>query len=197
MQVFLKGRQHCQKLKFRNPNLLNPIPTGGGHFWPQQPKAVWHIRSFMTGVTKIHDFVYFSICLVPMKLFLKKELWNFEKLKKKILPFRHQRVPPLEKKSKNLKIWGFFPKNHTFSTWIWILHVLSFLLRYITSVLLKIFKFSFFFAMKFPLITTFNLWPLAAEIVIKEDYIGYLWTAKYLNNYLRSSFGHFEVFWQL
>ena len=80
---------------------------GGGHFWPQQPKAVWHIHSFMTGVTKIHDFVYFSMCLVPLELFLKKKLWNFKKLKKKILPFWHQRVPPLEKKSKKLKIFAF------------------------------------------------------------------------------------------
>ena len=73
--------------------------------------------------------------------FWKKSYEILKNWKKKILPFRHQRVPPLEKKSKNLKIWIFFPKNHTFSTWIWILHVLSFLLRYITWVLVKIFKF--------------------------------------------------------
>ena len=127
--------------------------------------------------------------------FWKKSYEILKNWKKKI--YRFDTKGPFGKKIQKSKNLGFFPKNHTFSTWIWILHVLSFLLRYITSVLLKIFKFSFFFAMKFPLITTFILWPLAAEIVIKEDYIGYLWTAKYLNNYLRSSFGHFEVFWQL
>ena len=55
-------------------SMFNPIPTGGGPFGPQRPKTVWHFHSFMARVTKIHDFVYFSICLVPMKLFLKKEL---------------------------------------------------------------------------------------------------------------------------
>ena len=67
--VLLIRSKHFQR------KCINPIPTGGGgHFWPQQPKAVWHIRSFMTGVTKIHDFVYFSMCLVPLELFLKKKL---------------------------------------------------------------------------------------------------------------------------
>ena len=115
-----------------------------GCFGPEHPKSVWHIRSFMAGVTKIHDFVYFSTCLVPVKQFLKKRLWNLEKLKKIFSPFWHQRVPPLEKKLKKIKFFVSFPKNHTISTWIWILHVLSFLLRYIISVFLKIFIFSFF-----------------------------------------------------
>ena len=52
---------------------FNPIPTKGGHFGPVWPKAVSHFHSFMTRVTKIHDFVHFSIPLVPVKLFLKKE----------------------------------------------------------------------------------------------------------------------------
>ena len=51
-----------------------PIPTEGGPFGPEQPKTVWHFHSFMTGVTKIHDFVCFSICLVPVKLFWEKKL---------------------------------------------------------------------------------------------------------------------------
>ena len=38
----------------------------------------------------------------------------------------------------------FLGKNHTISTWIWILHVLSFPLRYLTSVLFKIFRSWFF-----------------------------------------------------
>ena len=51
---------------------VNPIPTEGGPFGPEQPKTVWHLHSFMAGVTKINDFVYYSICLVPVKLFWKK-----------------------------------------------------------------------------------------------------------------------------
>ena len=49
---------------------FNPIPTEGDHFGPRQPKAVSHFHSFMTRVTKIHDFVHLSIPLVPVKLFL-------------------------------------------------------------------------------------------------------------------------------
>ena len=72
----------CNKIKLhiyaKMTHFLNPIPTEGGPFGPEQPKTVWHFHSFMAGVTKIHDFVYFSICLVPVKLFLKK---NYEILK--------------------------------------------------------------------------------------------------------------------
>ena len=46
------------KLRIHN---LNPIPTEGGPFGPEQPKTVWHFLSFMSGVIKIHDFVSFSI----------------------------------------------------------------------------------------------------------------------------------------
>ena len=86
---------------------LNPIPTEGGPFGPEQPKTVWHFHSFMAGVTKIHDFVYFSICLVPVKLFLKKELLNFEKLKKKDFTVLTPKSPPLEKNQKNLNFLFF------------------------------------------------------------------------------------------
>ena len=60
--------------------MINPIPTEGGPFGPEQPKTVWHFHNFMAGVTKIHDFVYFNTCLVPVKLLLKKK--DFEIFKK-------------------------------------------------------------------------------------------------------------------
>ena len=53
---------------------INPIPTKGGHFGPERPKAVSHFHSFMTRVTIIHDFVHICIPLVPVKPFLKKEI---------------------------------------------------------------------------------------------------------------------------
>ena len=93
---------------------INPIPTEGGPFGPEQPKTVWHFHSFMTGVTKIHDFVCFSICLVPVKLFWEKKLWNFEKLKKNILTFSTPKGPPFGKKMIffNLsKFQNFFSQN--------------------------------------------------------------------------------------
>ena len=37
----------------------------------------------MAGITKIHDFVYFSICLDPVKLLLKKTIVKFWKIEKK------------------------------------------------------------------------------------------------------------------
>ena len=58
--------------------IVNPIPTGVGHFWPQPSKTAWHFHSFEARITKIHDFVYFSMCLVPVKLILQKK---FEILK--------------------------------------------------------------------------------------------------------------------
>ena len=66
---------------------INPIPTKGGHFGPGRPKAVSHFHSFMTRVTKIHDFVHLSIPLIPVKLILKKGIQNFNKLKKENLLF--------------------------------------------------------------------------------------------------------------
>ena len=62
-----------QKIRIKNWT-FNPIPTEGGRFGPEQPETGWHFHSFMTGVTKILDFVYFSICLVPVNLFLKKKI---------------------------------------------------------------------------------------------------------------------------
>ena len=53
--------------------MLNPIPTEGGRFGPEQPETGWHFHSFMTGVTKIFDFAYFRTCLVPVNLLLKKK----------------------------------------------------------------------------------------------------------------------------
>ena len=75
---------------FDSPKLylftINPISTEGSVcFGLQQPKAVWHLGSFMAGVTKIHDFVYVSICLVPVKLFLKKKNVKFWKIENSML----------------------------------------------------------------------------------------------------------------
>ena len=101
--------QLCPYLSF------NPIPTEGGHFGPGQPKAVSHFHSFMTRVTKIHDFVHLSIPLIPVKLILKKEIPNFNKLKKIKFTVLTPK-DPLWKKIKEIKFFYFFPKNYTIST---------------------------------------------------------------------------------
>ena len=123
---------------------------------------------------------------------------NFEILKNGnffFRPFRHQRVPPLKFFFSKLFFSIFLVTNHTFSTWICILHVLSFLLRYITWVLVKIFKFSFF-TIEFLSITKFFPRPLTAKITIKKDCFWYVWTGKDQNFALRTIFGHFNSNWQ-
>ena len=55
----------------------NPIPTGMGCFWPHQPKSAWLFHTFVAELAKIHKFVYFSLCLVPVNLILQKQSWNF------------------------------------------------------------------------------------------------------------------------
>ena len=78
---------------------INPIPTKGGHFGPGRPKAVSHFHSFMTRVTKIHDFVHFSIPLVPVKPFLKKRNMKFQKIGKRKFIVLTPKGPPFGKKS--------------------------------------------------------------------------------------------------
>ena len=59
-------------------------------------------------------------------------------IKRKYFQFWLQRIPPLKKIYEIIS----FPKNHGFSTWIWILFLTFF--KSITYVLLKILKFSLF-----------------------------------------------------
>ena len=50
--------------------LLNPISHEYGPLWPIQVKSVHHFHRFWTIDTKIHDFVSFDVCQVPVKPFL-------------------------------------------------------------------------------------------------------------------------------
>ena len=79
---------------------FNPIPTEGGPFGPEQPKTVWHVHSFMAGVTKIHDFVFSVSFWSQWSYFWKKNYEILKNWKKKIYRFD----------TKNLKIWVFFQK---------------------------------------------------------------------------------------
>ena len=128
---------------------LNPIPTGGALLGPNDLKqsgistVLWlESPKFMTLFISVSVWSQWSY-------FWKKSYEILKNWKKKNFTVSTPKGPPFGKKIQKSKNLGFFPKNHTFSTWIWILHVLSFLLRYITSVLLKIFKFSFFLLWNF------------------------------------------------
>ena len=111
---------------------------------------------------------------------------NFSKCRKKkqFYSFRKQKFE---------KNFVSFPKNHTISTWIWILYVLLFLLRYVIPVFLKIFKFSFFC---YEISSDYHFHSLTSSGK-NRHHRRLLWasmTAKHQNIYLRSSFGHLEVF---
>ena len=108
-----------------------------------------------------------------------------------ILKNREKRLASETKGCKKSKIFeksGVFFKIQTLSSWILILRVFSFLLRYRTWVLLKFFKFSSFWAMKFTSKTNFILWPVVKKIIIRGDCFWYLWTARDQSIYFRSSF---------
>ena len=119
--------------------------TGGG---PADPP--WRYISRDASVDgpmelKFHDFVSFYICYVPLRPLFKKNFWKFEKSQKNFSIVPTSKGPHFEKKILKLFFSNFFAINHTFSIWIWILHVLSFLLMYITYTFIKIFEFSLFY----------------------------------------------------
>ena len=58
---------YCKGLNFKG------IPTGMGRFGPQQLKTAWLFHTFVSKLAKIHEFVYFSLCLVPVNLILQKQ----------------------------------------------------------------------------------------------------------------------------
>ena len=89
---------------------FNPISTERGQIWPGWPNPVWHFHILMVRVTKLHDFVSFYICQVPERSFFEKRKSIFEKSKKMIWQFQHQRVPPLDKNWKKSKFFSFLKK---------------------------------------------------------------------------------------
>ena len=90
--------------------LLIPIPTERGQIWPGWPNPVWHFHILMVRVAKLHDFVSFYICQVSERSFFEKRKSIFEKSKKMIWQFQHQRVPPLDKNRKKSKFFSFLKK---------------------------------------------------------------------------------------
>ena len=102
--------------------------TGGGSKSP--PSHIISVRSLVdaTNGSIFHDFVPFNIQQDLANLFLGF-LFNFLRNSslKTYGPPKFCREIWKNRKKSNFSQW-----NHTFYCWIWILHVLSFLLRYIT-----------------------------------------------------------------
>ena len=167
---------------------------GGGQIDPPWQMISRDFSADAQNELKFHEFVSINICHVPLKPFFKKKFWNFEKRKFFFLTVPTSKGPPFEFLFFKIKFFHFLVTNHTFSTWICILHVLSFLLRYITWVLVKIFKFSFF-TIEFLSITKFFPRPLTAKIIIKKGCFWYVWIGKDQNFALRTILGHFHANW--
>ena len=192
LQIFFPGFPNVEikkKVRFltssRFTTIFNPILHGGG-LWPRWPKTVCRFRRNRARLTKIHDFVPFGTRQMPDKPFLEFFLKVSENWASKI--FRGPRA--LGKKSKNRKKSIFFARNLTFSGWIFIVYVLSFLLRYTynTSVAQNL-KFRPFLAWKISFLTIV-IWQLvAAKVYHIEGCFGCLWEAKDQNIYLGASLG--------
>ena len=116
----------------------------GGHYGPDDHERPRCFRRVRATTTKIHDFVSVYVWMVPWKSFLGFVFKIFEKWKKNFLTISTSKGPPFGKKIENFKKNFFFGKNHTFSFWICIVHVLSFLLMYITLMYQKILNFDIF-----------------------------------------------------
>ena len=107
---------------------------GGGHYGPPYHESVCRCRMVRATLTKLPDFVPFHICQVP-----ESQFWClfFKKLKK----FDVENFwGSLGENGKILNFLVFLLINLTFSSSIWIVHVLSFHLRCITPLKLKILK---------------------------------------------------------
>ena len=81
-------------------------------------------------------------------------------MKKLFLTILASKGPPFGEKIKNVPKNFFFTKNHTFSFWICIVHVLSFLLMYITLMYQKKFNFDIFLHENFH----FSPWSFDSQI---------------------------------
>ena len=107
---------------------LTLFQAGQGRFDPQHHTYVCSFYSNRDRLTKIGDFVSLTIWLVPEKPFLKFLLQNFWKIEH----LNFWASSSMSRKLKILKKKSFFAEILIFSCWIHIVHVLSFLLRYLT-----------------------------------------------------------------
>ena len=122
-----------------------------GHNGPGDWNKVCHIHNIRARSIKILHFVPFYVWMVLENSFLEFVFEIFCKTVKKIFD---RTVPPLDKKLRISKKKFFSQKNKTFSFWICIVHILSFILRYITLVYVNFSNFNLF------LLEIFHFLPL-------------------------------------
>ena len=120
---------------------VNPILHGAGHFVPRLVDYLAWRLSGRSDWAHISWLFFFQHSLCPIEAIFQKKILKIWKIEKMFFDRFDIKGSPLWKK--NFENY-FFVTNHTFSTWIWVLNVLSFLLRYIISVSFKIFILSYF-----------------------------------------------------
>ena len=133
-----------------------------GKFCPHHHRSLVTLRWMLQMSSYLLTLFLLTFFRSRWGLFSKKKFEKFEKLKEKFLVPTPKGPPFWRKNFKKIKKSYLFLKNHAFSTWIWILHVLSFILMYITYILLKIFNFPIF-AIRFRSMTNFIPFPLTAK----------------------------------
>ena len=116
----------------------------GGLYGPDNNEKLFHFYRIRGRPPKILDFVPSYVWMVPWESFVEIFYWNFWKIKNISLTVLTSKGPPFEKKIRNFKNNIFLQKNDIFSLWIYIVHVLSFLLRYITITYMKFSNFDQF-----------------------------------------------------
>ena len=117
---------------------INPILHGGGSSGPPlEVYLAWRLSGRSDGA-QISWLCFFLHLLCPIEATFQKKFLEIWKIAKIFFDRSDIKGSPLWKKK-------IFAINHTFSIWIWILYVLSFLLMYITYTFIKIFDFSLFY----------------------------------------------------
>ena len=115
---------------------LTLFRPGEGHYGPNYHESVCCCHKVWATLTKLPDFVPCDICQVP-----ESQFWYlfFKKLKK--LDVENFWGPSsIRQKSEKIDFHFFLLTNPIFPSSIWIVHVLSFHLRCITPLKLKIFE---------------------------------------------------------
>ena len=132
-------------IKFKKvPKVFNPILDGGGPLWPGWP---WTASLFPQGKSYDHQNSWLCFCLClngPMKVIFGFCFQNFWKTEKKFFDDFDIKGSPLWKKNRKYQKKFFFGKNHTFSFWICIVHVLCLFLICINLMYQKILIFTYF-----------------------------------------------------
>ena len=104
--------------------LLTLFQVGMGKFCPQQHRSLVTFRSTLQMSSYFTTLFLWTFYRSHLGWFSKRN-WKFWNIwKKNQTCTKAPPLPPWKKKTKKIK--NDFFLNHTFSTWIWILHVLSF-----------------------------------------------------------------------